>query len=281
MLHPRPVLSLLAILAVAGCDRPTPPVAQAPASGVQSYEVHGILREIVPDRPAAIISHQVIPGYMEAMTMEFTLANPSELDGLTAGDAIGFRLQVDGQRGVIDQLRRISEHLDVPTPGSAPASVETLPAGLPDCPLVDQTGRSLRLHDFRGKALVVTFIFTRCPYPDFCPRLTNHFAELQRLIPAERAHLVSISIDPEYDTPARLAEYAALYGVNADVWTLATGAAEDVAGLAQQFGITIARNGALPEHNLRTVVFRADGTVARMLPGTAWTAPEAAAELLK
>jgi protein SCO1/2 len=149
--------------------------------------------------------------------------------------------------------------------------------------LKDSHGTPLRLRDFQGRALAFTFIFTRCPLPDFCPRMNAHFAAVQRALaaaaPDAKWSLLCISLDPAYDTPARLAEYATRYGPDAARWTFATGALADIEKIATACGLQVARGGALPEHNLRTVVVDAAGRVQRTFTGNEWTPEELTAEM--
>ena len=279
----RPILLLMPLLlCLVGCKRAATAGGTAVTEPVASYEVRGVLRKLLP-AGKAVIAHEMIPGYMEAMTMEFTADDAGEFAGVQPGDALAFRLHVTDERSWIDHVRKIDATLRVPSP--PPPAADVLPPGakLPDCALVDSRGDSLRLRDFRGRALAFTFIFTRCPLPDFCPRMNAHFAAAQRAlaaaVPGADWHLLCISLDPEYDTPARLAEYALRYQPDAARWTFATGALAEIETLARACGLRVARGGALPEHNLRTVVINPDGRVRRVFAGNEWTPEELVAEM--
>jgi protein SCO1/2 len=156
---------------------------------------------------------------------------------------------------------------------------------LPDLALVAESGHAFRLGDaLRGKTTALTFLFTRCPLPDYCPRLASHFAAVQRELAARAPdaawQLLSVTIDPAYDTPERLAAYAAQHGADATRWTFATGEVAALSELAACFGLTVSGEGAALSHNLRTAIVDADGRVQKVFPGNAWSPAELAAALV-
>ena len=278
-------LSLLpfVLLLTAGCDRaPSGGRSSAVKAEVATYEAKGVLKEITAGGRKAVIAHEAIPDYMVAMTMEFEAADAQELAGLRPGDVLAFRLSVTETHGWIDRVRKTGESV-VPVSASPPPSAVEAGTLLPDCELVDQRGQPFRLADFKGRALAFTFIFTRCPFPDFCPRMNNQLSAAQLEIAAAKAganwHLLSISLDPEYDTPARLAEYAARYQPDAAHWTFATGRSEDILKLGSTVGLVVSREGGQINHNLRTVVVDAAGRVQKIFAGNEWTAADLAAEM--
>lgn len=165
-----------------------------------------------------------------------------------------------------------------------PAQAKELAVGdlIPDCALVDVNGKPLRISDFRGRALAVSFIFTRCPLPKFCPLLTSHFKAAQReLVKAGGSdwHLLSLSFDAEHDTPAQLALYAKAQGSDAVTWTFATG--ERVREFGAAFGLEVMTQDGLINHNLRTVVVDAAGRVQHLFKGSEWTAQDLVWEMQK
>ena len=271
-----PIFFALLALLLFGCDRRAPrAVTDAPR--VSAYEVSGVVRKIDAPRGKAVIAHDAIAGYMEAMTMEFDVTEVESLTALQPGDVIAFRLSVNDTRSWIDQVRKTGrvENTALPT-----TETGALPPGtpLPDCALVDQRGAAFRLSDFKGRALAFTFIFTRCPLPDFCPLMNRNLAETQRELSTDGAnanwHLLSISFDPEYDTPARLTEYALAYETESGRWTFATGASDDIGKLGGAFGLMVARDGGQIDHTLRTVVIDAAGRVQKVFAGNEWKAAE-------
>ena len=142
--------------------------------------------------------------------------------------------------------------------------MERVQAGetVPDFALIDQNGQAVRLSDFKAKAVVLTFIYTRCPIPNFCPLMSKNFAELQRRLSQEfpgKAHLLSISIDPEFDTPEVLKNYAARYNSDEQHWTFATGTREEIEFTGALFGLIQEPAGGLINHDLRTALIGPDG----------------------
>jgi protein SCO1/2 len=252
--------------------------------------VHGVVKEVKPTISSVVVAHEPIDGYMEAMTMEFQAESVDDLADLHPGDAIAFRLNVTDRRGWIDQVKLVKAAAEQPNPEinqSGGDNAGTLKPGdiLPDCLLVDQDSRSFRLSELKGYALAVTFIFTRCPYPDFCPRMMQNFStvkeKLERDAGVEKWKLLSVSIDPAYDTPDRLAAYAKGLNAAAEQWLFATGDSAEISSLSGALGLTVMRDGEQLNHNLRTAVVDADGRVQkdihreRLEPGRARRGAEA------
>jgi protein SCO1/2 len=164
----------------------------------------------------------------------------------------------------------------------AEAAVLSTGDSVPDCELTDQNGRPLRLSQFKGQALALTFIFTRCPLADYCPRMTAHFAAVQRAMGGDKNwHLLSLSFDPEYDTPEKLLAYARAHGADTSRWTFATAKPDVVKGLGAWFGLEARMKDGLIDHNLRTVVIDAEGRVQHIFQGNTWTPQELIWELRK
>ncbi len=266
----------LLIFALAGCDRP-PRVAPQSAPETVRYEGRGVLQKIDAAGRRAVIAHEAIPGYMEAMTMEFDVAAGAPLEALAPGDVIQFQLAVNDTHGWIESLTRTGHTALAPTADTALPAVGT---PLPDSALTDERGQPFRLSEYRGRVFAFTFFYTRCPFPDFCPLLAERFGAAQRLRLADGGwSLLSISLDPATDTPAVLAAYARKVGAADGRWRFATGDAAQLEKLSAPFGLTVVRAGAVLNHNLRTVVVGADGRVRRIFSGNQWSAAELAAEL--
>jgi protein SCO1/2 len=238
-----------------------------------------------------VVKHEEVPGFMPAMTMPFDVKEPKELQGLKPGDRISFRMLVTTNDGWIDRIQVIGSEPSAaatPPPVRLTSSVPLLEAGapLPDFTLTNELGRTLRLSDFRGRVLAFTFIFTRCPYPDFCPRMTDHFARAQKALSEqanapENVKFLSISFDPEHDTPDLLRAYAERHAYDPERWSLATGAWDQLEPLTAHFGLIFGRD--VPpekmEHNLRTVVVRPSGKIHAILPSNEWEVEDLVREI--
>src|SRR5712692_10376417 len=222
MLLPRLFPGLLACLALS-C-RPHAPQAVSTRTGsstnLRVFMVKGVVKEVKPDGTSAVIKHEAIPDYMEAMTMPFNVMAPKELAGIEAGDEISFRLLVAEDESWIDHVikrgKSARESAPSPPPPSSPVPSAAGRHPLLDYKFTNELGQAVSLNDFKGQALAYTFFFTRCPIPDFCPRLSKNFQEAsQKLSTLPQAptnwHLLSISFDTQFDTPAVLSAYARQY----------------------------------------------------------------------
>ncbi|MCL4181193.1 MAG: SCO family protein [Verrucomicrobia bacterium] len=280
--------------ALAGCGPATGPdegsQSAIPPSGSRIFYVKGVVRELSPEGNSVRIRHEEIPGYMEAMTMPFQVRDEQELAGLEPGQAVLFRLVVTEDDSWIDEVTRLPDAVPEPSPPETTRRVrwvEPLAEGelLPPYPLTNQWGEAFGLTDFKGQVLAFTFIYTRCPLPNFCPRMTSHFLEAQRELlgrpdAPERWRLLTVSFDPEHDTPAVLRAYATQHGCDPERWMFATGAREELDALMEQFGLSYGRLGETFDHNLRTVVVDPDGRIRRILVGNEWQPAELVREMV-
>lgn len=277
--------SVLITFGLIGCKQKSPAPAATGASTEETpreYSVRGVVRRVEPERRSVVVKHDEIPGFMPAMTMPFDVKEPKELQGLKPGDRIAFRMLVTTNDGWIDRIQVLGS--DTNATAAAPpvritSSVPMLEAGsmLPDYTLTNELGKVIRLSDFRGQVLAFTFIFTRCPYPDFCPRMTDLFGRAQKTLAGQpeapkNLRFLSISFDPEHDTPELLRAYAERQHYDPAQWTLATGAWDQLEPLTGHFGLIFGRD--VPpekmEHNLRTVVVRPSGRIQAVLPSNEW-----------
>jgi protein SCO1/2 len=295
------ILAAGALLFAASCTREpadnTPPAKAPDTSGnsTQVFQVKGVVVGLDADGRNVKIKHEEIPGYMGAMTMLFEARPTNELSGLTAGDAISFRMSVTETDGWIDQIQKlnatpVTNTLPTTGPVRVVRDVEPLNAGdmMPDYHFTNQLGQAVSLSQFRGQALAITFIFTRCPFPTFCPLMSRNFEEVQKKLLAQPGsptnwHLLTITFDPEYDTPPRLKGYAKQYNADPSHWSFLTGALIDITAIAEQCGLLFWRegDGVNISHNLRTAVLDTQGRVQKILPENKWTGEELAAEISK
>lgn len=259
--------------------------------GITNRMVTGLVRELLPGGREVVVSHEEIPGYMAAMTMTFDVQDPLELSKIQPGDRISFRMRVTAEDGWIDQVKVLESGgkkvIPVQPTTRLVRDVDPLKVGdvLPDLTLTNHLGEPFQLASFEGRALAVTFIFTRCPYPDFCPRMNSNFQRVQKILKEDDSfqnwQLLSISFDPDYDTPDVLAQYASYFKPDFNHWAFATGKLIDIDALTEQFGLTFFRDlGTFNiNHNLRTVVVDPKRVIRSILIGNTWKA-EALAEAL-
>lgn len=261
----------------------------------QVYKTRGIIKEIVfPTR--ARIAHEEIPGYMQAMTMPLDAKTTNEFANVKVGDEVTFDMVVTDDDGWVENVVKTGRNVPQNPEGNPETrkfrrvrEVEPLSEGsvMTDYPFVTEEGKKIRLSDFKGKAVGLTFIFTRCPFPTFCPRMNDHFgaaaAELSKEGSPTNWQLLSISFDPEFDTPARLKQYAQLKHPKrpADKWNFVTSEMIEIDAITEQFGLAFAFREGTIDHNLRTVVIDAAGKVQKIFIGNEWTAEQLAAEMKK
>jgi protein SCO1/2 len=247
--------------------------------------VTGILRLVDPAARTATIEHAEIPGYMPAMTMPFDVKSMTELEHLKAGGPIGFTLVVTERSSWIEGVRKVNAdevHLPASTSRNAVPGAEAARWRegdlLPEFTLVDSKGREIHRETFAGRPLVLSFIYTRCPLPNFCPLISRNLQELAKETVSDlaggRLQLLSISIDPEFDTPAVLAAYAAHYTDDTDRWRFARGTAAETQRLTQAFAVGVKPERGTISHGLATVLVNADGVIQRIWRGNGWKPAE-------
>jgi len=291
-LLPRLFSGLLACLALS-C-RPQTPQAFSTLAGsstnLRVFMVKGVVKELKPGGTSALIKHEPIPDYMEAMTMPFNVKAPKELAGIEAGDEISFRLLVAEDESWIDQVIKRGKSARESAPSTPPPSspVQSTAGRHPllDYKFTNELGQAVSLNDFKGQALAYTFFFTRCPIPDFCPRLSKNFQEAsQKLSALPQAptnwHLLSISFDTRFDTPAVLSAYARQYHYDSNHWSFLTGPPDKIAELAELSDLKFDRDGALFNHGFRTLVIDAAGRLQMSYPIGGNLSDSLVADLLK
>jgi protein SCO1/2 len=244
------------------------------------FHVKGVVRAPYADGTISI-QHDEIPDFMPAMTMPF-YTDEDEAKDLSVGDHIEFEFHV-GERSRATKFRRmqqagaIAESRAAPTSDAARAS-RRLREGdeVPAFSLIDQAGRPLTEADLRHRPTVVTFVFTRCPVPEFCPLIARKFQELQKSLLAEqsgaaaKAQLLSVSIDPEHDRPEVLRQYGMSLGANFNRWRFATGTNEEVENLTRLFAVHTEAEGGVLNHTLATALIGPDGKLVEIWRGNAW-----------
>jgi protein SCO1/2 len=263
----RSAAALLA-LCLAGCD------AGNPAQKLHRYELEGIVEDVEEAHQTALIDHGEIPGVMPAMTMSFDVPDRAVFEKLAPGQRIAFTLEIRDRSFRVVRAEVLEQRA---APGRAGALASVVEDLAPDFALTDQNGAEVTLAGLRGKALLIDFIYTHCPGP--CPILTGRHVQVQReLAPElrERVHFVSISVDPERDTPELLGRYARARGADLGGWSFLTGDPERVRDVLKRYGV-FAQQSAKPgevDHVVVTLLVDAQGRVAKRLFGVEDSAAE-------
>lgn len=277
--------SLLLALASAACGS-TP-------SSQHIYTVEGQVLAVSPDRQQATVKHEEIKGFMMAMTMPYKVKDPRLLNGIAPGDLISATLVIDPNEAYFNAVKKVgvapleNAATETPSTTSSSAGLELKPGELiPDAEFVDQNGRKRAFSAFKGSPLAVTFIYTRCPLPDFCPLMDRNFAAVQQTLKTDpalkQAHLVTISFDPASDTPAVLKKHASELKADQARWTFLTGDRDQIDRFASRFGMAMTAAPTDPfsiTHNLRTAIVDADGRLVKVYTGPDWKPEQVVADL--
>ena len=276
---------------MAGChaDKEVTGAVAQPAPG---YLVKGQIEGVDAKTGTVVLSHGAITGLMPAMTMEYKLANPTEISELHPGDRITATMLADKSAAGPTNLRLTD--LDVIAQAQAdykPAVQYHVPApgdAVPDFSLLNQSDRTIDLHRFRGQVVAMTFIYTRCPLADYCPRMSRNFAQIDQALASDpklyaKTHLLTVSFDPAYDTPKVLRSYGGAYTGRYSQetfkhWDFAAPSVAELPAMEHWFdvGVTPGSSGGL-QHSLTTVIFGTDGKVLAFYPTNDWTVAEALA----
>jgi protein SCO1/2 len=257
----------------------------------RTYTLQGQILSVAPDHLSASIKHEEIKDFMAAMTMTYKVKDPKLFEGLVPGDLITSTLVIDSTDGAVadaylTEVKKVGEApLEKP---AASSGFELLKPGeaVPDTAFVDQDGQQRPFSSFKGAPLALTFIYTKCPIPDFCPLMDRNFAAMQPLLSADPAlakvHLVSVSFDPMNDTPAVLKQHA--QGLKADPsrWTFLTGDRDAIDQFAARFGVGVDRpidDPANITHRLRTVIVDSEGKLVKVYTGNEWKPAQVVADL--
>lgn len=257
----------------------------------KEYTLQGQVLSVALERKEAIIRHEEIPGFMSAMTMPYSVLEAKEYENLKAGDLITATLIVEPTKAYLQQVKKVGEApLAVADGGAAPAAsgFELIKTGapVPDQTFVNQDGKSVTLSSLRGDAVIVTFIYTSCPMPNFCPLMDQQFAKMQAKLKENnnllRAHLLSVSFDPQIDTPPVLKAHADTLGADPRLWSFVTGDRDEIDKWASGFGVSISRATNDPRditHNLRTALLDRQGNLVQVYTGNEWTPEQVLADL--
>ncbi len=264
--------------AVAACSG-----EEAPSVPRYTYELRGQIVALDPDRGTLTVEHEELEGYMSAMTMPFNVRDQWVFQAAEPGARIGATLVIEGDSSWIEQVV-INKASAAGQAMQAVIPMAQQGDPVPEIELVDQDGETISITGYRGEYLLFTFIYTRCPLPDFCPRVSLNFERVFQAVSADpqrygAARLLSISVDPAYDTPELLHAYGVKYleelaPQGFDRWAFATADAEQLRTIAGFVGLRFMPESGEIIHSLRTVVVDPEGTVAKVYIGNTWR-PEA------
>lgn len=254
------------------------------AGCAKRYPVEGLVIQVDSAHRTMLVSHRAIAGYMPAMTMPFHVAPKENLANLSPGTRLDFQLSVDRHESIARKLKPRSTRLEgvngegirVPLPTTKLA----LGAVIPDFKLIDQAGRAVRFTDFRGRVAAIDFIYTRCPLPDVCPRLSANFAYLAKRLRGRDLELLSITIDPAYDRPEVLAEYARRWQADGDRWRFLTGAVDEIREVAGRFGLVYWPEEGSITHTVATALADRQGKLIALIEGSSYR-PEQLRDLVE
>jgi protein SCO1 len=283
------LLTLSALIAITGCHRSSQQAARTASTGEKPYHIRGVIVATDAAKGAVTLDSEAIPGYMEAMIMPYSLRNPGIISELHPGDTITADLFTSDSESALDNIVVVGQAKADYKP---PVAYKPLNPGdpVPDFKLLNQSGKLIHISQFRGKILLVTFIYTRCPLADYCPRMSRNFASLDKLLTADttlyaKSHLLSVSFDPAYDTPAVLRSYGGSYtgnytGEKFNHWDFAAPPEKELPDVLKFFlvGATPEKNRTIT-HSLSTIVIDPSGKIYKWYPTNDWTPEQLLADV--
>jgi len=272
------IFSVLLTVLTFACSHPAPG---------KHYELQGRVVAVDPSARQLTIAHQDVPGLMKGMTMPFIVSRQDDwiFRAIGAGDEVHATLVITDHA----ELQNISFTKGTAADSTSPLHIPQPGEEVPDVALTNQNGQPIDLKQFRGKPLLLTFVYTNCPFPDYCPRMSSNFARVLEQLQKNptafgQAQLLSISIDPERDKPAVLREYGERYVGRVDPrfqhWQFASGSPEQVRKAADFFGLAYNSKDGQIVHSLSTVLVGKDGKVLKVYSGNAWKPDEVAADMM-
>lgn len=255
--------------------------AATAAACAARHHGRGLVLKVDRTASTVTVSHDDIPGYMAAMVMPLAVRDPTQMDEVRPGDRIAFRLNIRGERTWIDRLRLLSAARTDSGLTQTPAvsTLTPLGAAVPDFTLTNHDRQTVSLSSFRGKVVALTFIYTRCPLPDYCPRMIANLQAIERRFPqrmGEDLVLGAITFDPQHDTPERMKEYARVFQAINPGWQFLTGSFDDVSRVCALFGVEFWPEEGLITHTLQTIVIDRDGKLIASVEGKDYTAKQLA-----
>lgn len=252
----------------------------------RQYELKGQILAVWPERSEVVIKHEDIKGFMPGMTMPFKVKDLALLEGKQPGDLVTATLVIGEVNAHLSTLTKTGRAAPEAPPPPPAADIRQPGEALTDATLVNEDGKPTSISSLRGHRVAMTFIYTRCPLPEFCPLMDKHFAQVQKTIAATPSladvRLVSVTLDPAFDTPRVLKAHARRQGADPARWSFLTGDPKDVNQFGSQLGMYVEHNPTGSRditHNLRTAVIDGNGRLVTIHNGNSWTPAELVAEL--
>ena len=279
-------LSILLSLSTA-CDRQTSqPVPST--QGTKRYTFKGKVVSVDKNAGTANINNEPIAGFMDPMVMPYSMKPASVLDQIQPGDSVAAEVVVEPEKYWLENVK-VTGHSQPPAKPAASVHIPSPGDEVPDFRLVNQSGKNISLHQYRGQTLLLTLIYTRCPFPDFCPRVSHEFAAIDRQLRADPArygktHLLSISFDPEHDTPSILRAYGYECAGRRDPalftrWEFSVIPQSELPEFADYFALAYKEEGGLITHSLSTAVISPNGKILKWYHGADWQASDLLQEI--
>lgn len=282
-MKPLPLVAVALLLSACG-----PSEAEKPTTR-QTFPVRGVVQQRIAEDPATmIIDHEEIPGFMPRMIMPFRALDPKEFDGLEPGMEVTFDYHVEQEKSWVTGVKITGEKGAITYQEEKPVGKKLVAVGdvFPDYAFLDENGKTVRLADFRSMPVAITFVFSRCPVPEYCPRMMSHFAAvLEKMKTDPRApadfRLLTISFDHQFDTPGILKAWGAAFGHREGLpWNLlSTPDKRIIDDISSRTGLRFGEVNGTIQHNLRTLVLNPDGTLGRLFTDETWTVDEMVAAL--
>jgi protein SCO1/2 len=236
------------------------------------YRVEGLVLQTNPAERTILVSHRPIDNYMPAMAMPFHVGPREDLSKLAPGTRLSFDLRIGKNQSLARHLKPGVTKLEIPV--ELPKNKVAIGAIVPDFTLIDQANRAVHLADFRGRVVAIDFIYTRCPLPDVCPRLSANFANVAKRMRGQDVQLLSITIDPQFDTPAVLADYGHRYSADGESWRFLTGTMDQIRETAGLFGLIYWPEEGSITHTVATALIDREGRLAALIEGSNYRAEQ-------
>lgn len=286
-------LLLLALLPLAACNSkpatPQPAPTSTTSSAGKRYHLTGKVISVDKNAGTADIDNQSIPDFMDEMVMPYTFQPPQQINDLAPGDSITADVVVPEPGKYWLENVKVTAHSAPPAKPTASIHIPQPGDEVPDFHLINQNGKNISLHQYRGQTLLLTLIYTRCPFPDFCPRVSHEFAEINRQLQSNPArytktHLLSISFDPAHDTPKVLRDYGFSTAATNDPalfhrWEFATIPPTELKDVTAWFALTYQEDSGQITHSLSTAVISPDGKIVKWYHGADWQAADLLQEI--